>query len=217
MVGTGLFLLLDGLSQFAAADLPKFIAFLSLALLSATWRFKIPGIPVTYSTTFAFVTIGIASFSLAEALLIGCSATLIQCLWKPPEAPSSRKVFFNLAAVAIGIRVAYNPSHVPMTNQLHAAEMLLFAGLLYFVLNTALVSGMIALIEEEQFGPVWRRLAKYSTGFYVLGGLVASAVIVAERSWGWQVALLVVPSLYLTYRVYCLYLRRRGSALASEW
>jgi len=216
VVGTGLFLLWDGLSQFAAADLPQFIAYLALALLSATWRFQIPGIPVTFSTTFAFILIGIANFSLGEALLMGCGATLVQCLWKPPYKLSGRKMFFNIAGVAIGIRVAYNPMHVPLAGGPHyAAWMLSLAAALYFLLNTALVSGMIALLEQEAFGPVWRRLAKYSIAFYVVGGLIASLVIVANRLWGGQIALFVLPLLFVTYRLYRSYLRRRGIALAS--
>lgn len=216
VVGTGLFLLLDGLSQFAAADLPQFIAYLSLALFSATWRFQVPGIPVTFSTTFAFVLMGIANFSLGEALLMCCGATLVQCLWRPPRKLTLRKMYFNIAAVAIGTRIAYNPLHVPLADGLHyGAWMLLLAAALYFLINTALISGMIALLGEEAFGPVWRRLAKYSIVFYVVGGSIAGLVIVANRLWGWQIALFILPLLYVTYRLYRWYLRRRGIAVAS--
>jgi len=146
---------------------------------------------------------------------MGCGATLVQCLWRPDIRPSPRKVLFNIASVAIGITIAYNPSHFALTKDLHnAAGMLTLAAVMYFVLNTALVAGVIALIEEEAFGPVWRRLARYSIVYYVAGGLIASVVIVASRLWGWQVGLFILPALYVTYRLYLTYLRRRGIATA---
>jgi len=121
VVGTGIFLLADGLSQFAPTDVRRFVAYLALALLSGTWKFKVPGISVTFSTTFAFVLIGIANFSLGEALLMGCGATLVQYLWRPTAKRSVRKVFFNVSGVAIGVTVAYNPAHFEMAQGLDKA------------------------------------------------------------------------------------------------
>ncbi len=207
VVGTGIFLLANGLSQFVAKDLPQFFAYFALALLSATWKFKVPGIPVSFSATFAFVLIGIANFSLAEALAMGCTATLVQCLWKARQKRSARKLCFNVAGVAIGISVAY-PAHYELTQGLQKApEMLLLAALLYFVVNTALVSGMVALMENGDFRVVWRRLAGYSLVYYVVGGLIATLTIAANRVWGWQSGLLIVPMLYLTYYAYRAYLQ----------
>jgi len=212
VVGTGIFLLADGLSQFEPTDVGRFVAYLALALISGTWKFKVPGISATFSTTFAFVLIGIANYSLGEALFMGCAATLVQCLWRPIEKRSVRKVFFNVSGVAIGVTVAYNPAHFEMAQALHKAPgMLPLAAFLYFVTNTALVAGMVALLEEEAFRPVWRRLASYALVYYLAGGVVASVIIVANRLWGWQSGLFILPLLYLTYCGYCAYLRSRGA------
>ena len=213
-VGTGLFLLIDGLSQFAANDVPQFVAVLAVAMLSAMWKFKVPGIPVSFSTTFAFVLIGIANFSLGEALVIGCGSTLLQSLWRPIENRATRKVFFNIAGVTIAATFAYNPAHFELSRGLQSAPgMLALAALVYFAMNTALVAGIVSLIEDEPFSQVWRRLAKYSLPYYVAGGLIATVMIVASRLWDWRLGLLVVPVLYLTYRSYCFYLRRRRAVV----
>jgi len=216
VTGTGIFLLVDGLAQFKVQNWPQFLAFLALALVSATLKFKIPQIPVTFSTTFAFVLIGIANFSLGEALTISCTATLVQCLWRPYEKATGRRLFFNVAAACIGMRVAYDPAHFQMTNSFQRAPgMLLLAALVYFAVNTGLVAGMVALVEGADFHSVWKRLAGYVVYYYPVGGLIAAIVIVTNRIWGWQVSLLILPLLYVTYWPYRAFLKSRELAQSS--
>lgn len=216
VTGTGIFLLVDGLSQFQVKDWPQFLAYLAVAVLSATCKFRIPGIPVTFSTTFAFVLIGIANFSLAEALSIGCVATIVQCLWRPQEKASARRLLFNVAAVCLGIRIAYDPAHFHLANSLDKAPGLLpLAALVYFVINTGLIAGMVALVEGLDFRTVWSRLATYVVVYYPIGGLIAATMIFANRTWGWHSGLFIVPLLYLTYLPYRAFFRGRNLRQAS--
>jgi hypothetical protein len=216
VVGTGIFLLVDGLSQFNSLDVRRFIAYLALALVSATWKFKVPGITATFSAGFALVLIGIADFSLGEALVMGCSSILVQTLWRSAQKRPVRKASFNIAGVAIGITLAYNPAHFELARGLQKAPgMLFFAALVYFVANTALVAGMVALMEGEEFRALWRRLTGYGVAYYLAGTLVATAIVAANRLWGWQMGLFILPLLYLTYCGYRAYLRSRGMLTQS--
>jgi hypothetical protein len=211
VVGIGLFLFSNGLTQFSPNDFQQFFAYLALGMLSATWRCKIPGIPVNVSPVFAFVLIGIANYSLGEALVIGCGSTLVQCLWRPGEKRNARKIMFNVATVAIAVSIAYNPSHFILSESLsHASRILPVAALVFFIVNTGLVSGMIALVEHEAFRAVWRNLTHYLIWYYVGGGLLATLIIIGNRLGGWQAGLLITPFLYLAYQYYREYLRRRG-------
>src|ERR1700676_1736884 len=147
VVGIGLFLFSNGLGQFTPADFQQFFAYFALGMLSATWRVKVPGIPVNVSPVFAFVLIGIANYSLGEALMIACGSTLVQCMWRPDEKREPRKIMFNVAAVAIGVTIAYNPAHAMLSQGLdRAPRMLPVAALGFFIVNTGLVSGMGALV-----------------------------------------------------------------------
>lgn len=209
VVGIGIYLLADGLTQFKPEDLQKFIAYLALALIGATWKVKLPGVRATVSTSFAFILIGIANFSLGEAVVLACAATLVQCLWKQRKRWTARKLFFNLGSAAIGVGVAYNPPHFELSKGLHyAPSMLPLAALVFFVVNTGLVSGMIALTEDEPFRAVWRNLMHHLVAYYAVGGLLASLIIIADRLWGWRYGLLILPFLYLVYRYYRAYLLR---------
>lgn len=209
IVGIGIYLFFDGLLQFRCADPQEFFAYLALALLGATLKLRLPRMRANVSTSFAFILIGIANFSLGEAVLIGAMATLVQCLWRPRGKRMARQVFFNLGATVIGVTVAYNPSHYELTQGLHKIpQMLPLAALLYFVTNTGLVSGMIALSEDEPFRAVWRNLTQHLVAYYLVGGCIATLIIVASRLWGWQSGILILPLLYLMYRFYRTYLLR---------
>lgn len=211
VVGIGLFLFSNGLTQFTPTDFQQFFAYFALGMLSATWRVKVPGIPVNVSPVFAFVLIGIANYSLGEALIIACGSTLVQCMWRPADKRNARKILFNIAAVSVGVTIAYNPSHFVLSQGLgHAPRMLPLAALVFFIINTGLVSGMIALVEQEAFRAVWRNLSQHLIWYYVAGGLLATLIIIANRIGGWQAGLLITPFLYLAYQYYREYLRRRG-------
>jgi len=202
--------------QFRSADPQQFCAYLALALLGATLKLRLPRVKANVSTSFAFILIGIANFSLGEAVLMGASATLVQCLWRPRGKRNARQLFFNLGATVIGVTVAYNPFHFELAQGLHKIpEMLPLAALLYFVTNTGLVSGMIALSDDEPFRAVWRNLTQYLIAYYLVGGFIATLIIVASRLWGWQSGILILPLLYVTYRYYRGYLLRTTQSWSS--
>ena len=62
--------------------------------------------------TFLFVLLGVLELSLAETLVIGCTAALVQSLWKTKHRPEAVKVVFNVFSLtANGICVTYFVYH----------------------------------------------------------------------------------------------------------
>lgn len=217
IVGIGIYFFLDGLLQFKSANLQEFLAYLALSLLGATLKLKLPMVRANVSTSFAFILIGIANFSLGEAVVLGAASTLMQCLWRPREKRSARGLFFNLGATVIGVTVAYNPTHFELAQSIQKIpQMLPLAAFLYFVTNTGLVSGMIALSEHKPFRTVWRNLTLPLVAYYLVGVLVAVLVSFACRIWGWQTGILVLPLLYLMYRFYRSHLLRSFSKIGQH-
>jgi hypothetical protein len=214
IVGIGIYLFVEGLTQFRSANVQEFFAYFALALLGATLRVKIPRLRANVSTSFAFILIGIANFSLGEAVVIGCGATLVQCLWGKRRKPTARQLLFNLSATSIGVSVAYNPAHVELAHGvISIPEILPLAAFLYFLANTGLVSGMIALTEDEPFRAVWQNLTREVFAYYLVGGFIATLIILATRLWTWQTGILILPLLYLSYRFYRTHLLRRTQAI----
>src|ERR1700730_9827244 len=95
-------------------DLPRYFSYLLLAVLASTMKVRLPGITGTMSVNFLFILIGIADFTLAETLTMGCVAILVQCIWRTRKRPTVVQVVFNIAALAISIAAAYQVSHFVM-------------------------------------------------------------------------------------------------------
>jgi hypothetical protein len=204
-------MLVSGLAEFASTDFQRFLAYLALAWIGATWRLKIAGVPVTLSPSFAFILIGIAEFSLGEAMLMAIAATLVQCWWRPATKRSRSRTMFNIGAVSIAVMVAYNPTHYFLSLDVRETPtMLLLAALVYFIVNTGLVSAMVALTENTSLTSVWRYLARHTLAYYALGGVIATLTVSVCHMFGWRAGLVVVPLLYLAYHSYRLYLRWKG-------
>ena len=193
-------------------DLPRYFSYLLLAVLASTMKVRLPGITGTMSVNFLFILIGIADFTLAETVTMGCLAILVQCLWRTRTRAKLVQVVFNVGALAISIAAAYQVSH--FTLALARAEslstLLVLAACVFFLSNTLLVSGVLCLIEGKPLKNVWQQCYLWSFPYYLVGSAIAGLVTVSSRSIGWEASLLVLPMMYLVYTFYRLYLERVG-------
>src|SRR6266478_2029891 len=110
------FMVLVGCLVFRAEfpDLPRYFSYLFLAVLASTLKVRLPLITGTMSVNFLFILIGIADFTLAETLTMGCVAIVTQCLWRTKSTPRAVQVVFNVAALSVSIGTAYQVSHFAM-------------------------------------------------------------------------------------------------------
>jgi len=206
------FALLAGCLVFRAEfpDGPRYFSYLLLAVLASTMKVRLPGITGTISVNFLFILIGIADFTLAETLTMGCLAILTQCLWRTKSTPRLVQVAFNVGALSVSIAAAYQVSHFAMA--LARAEslpaMLALAACVFFVSNTLLISGVLCLLEGRPLGKIWQQCYLWSFPYYLVGSAIAGLVTVSSRAIGWQGSLLVLPLMYLVYTFYRLYLER---------
>ncbi len=53
----------------------------------------------TLSVNFLFVLVGVALFSMPEAMLLGVAGTIVQCLWRPRVRPQAIQVAFSACSV----------------------------------------------------------------------------------------------------------------------
>ena len=78
----GLCVTVSELSRWESQDLARFLCYLVLSILASRLKVVLPAITGTLSVLFIFILFGIVELSLPEALLMGCLATLMQCLWQ---------------------------------------------------------------------------------------------------------------------------------------
>jgi hypothetical protein len=168
-------------------------------------KIKLPKLRGTMSVNFLFILIGVAELTITETITLGCIAALIQCLWKPRKRPAVVQVLFNISTLVVSIAISFSVSHalVQGTNLL---VLLAVAVCAYFVLNTGMISLVMSLTEGKSFSAVWRQCYLWSFPYYLVGAAIAAAIVISDRTGGWQRSLLMLPMMYLVYSYYRLYL-----------
>src|ERR1700758_290599 len=83
----------------------KFIAYVAIAIVASRLRVNLPGITGTMSVNFLFLLVGVLEFSMSEAMAIGCTAAVVQCL--NHERPAPVQVIFNVCSTSLAISVTF--------------------------------------------------------------------------------------------------------------
>jgi len=206
----GAFVLLSACQPWHSNDLSKFACYLLIAVLSSTMKVELPGIESTMSVTFLFILLGVIELSLAEALIVGCSAALMQSLWKTKHRPELVKIIFNVLSVTSnGIWLTYHVYHLSVGFLRNSMPLLLLmAGCAYFLSNTVPVAAVIALCARSSMGKIWKETYFWGLPYNLAGAGVAGIISFANHYIGWQNALIFMPIMYVFYRSYQLYLGR---------
>lgn len=177
----------------------RFGIYLFLALLSGTLKIRMPGMRGTYSMLFLFVLIGVAEFSLAETITLACSASVVQTFWRTEEPPRPIHAVFNFANIANSVAAAYLAAHGASAQLL---VRLAIAAVVYYLVNTLLVSGILTLVDARPLLHVWREWFRWSLSYYAVGVVVCAAMLIVDRYLGWEFSLLVLPAMYLEHIFY---------------
>jgi len=204
----------ESLWHWQSEELLKFACYLVIAMLASTMKVRLPGIESTMSVHFLFVLLAVLELSLAETLVIGCAAALLQSLWKAKHRPETIKVIFNvlsMTANAIWLTyVAYHSAARVLKNS--EPLLLLIVACSYFIMNTVPLSVVIALSQRSSLRRIWSETYFWSFPYYLVGAAIVGLVSFCNRYVGWQNALLIVPVMFWIYRSYHLYLGRLEDA-----
>ena len=188
----------------------RFGCYLAIAVLASRMKVRLPGIDGTMSVNFLFVLLGVMEMSLAETLLIGCAAGLAQCLWTPRQQNRLAKIVFNVfGMMANAVAAAYWAYHglgPYLGNRIPLS--LAVAATAYFFANTLLVTTIVVLTEGKSFRAIWEECYFWSFPYYQAGAAVVGMIYYVNKSFGWELSLLITPVIYWIYRSYHLYLGR---------
>ena len=201
------FILLAGCLLFAREfpDLPRYLTYLLLACIASTLKLKLPKIRGTMSINFVFILMGVAQLTVAETITLGCLAALTQSFWKPRKRPTLVQTLFNIATLITSVAVSFVVSHALNQGRNVLVE-LTVAVCTFFVLNTGMVSVVLALVEQQPLRSVWRQCYLWSFPYYLVGAAIACAITLSSRTVGWKSSLLILPMMYMIYSYYRLYL-----------
>src|ERR1035438_3927431 len=153
----GIFVLAHSLWYWHSDDLTRFICYLIIATLASGLKIQLPGIDGTMSVNFLFILLGVLEMSLPETLVVGCTASLAQCLWSARSKTDPAKVLFNVfSMMANAIAISYFAFH-RLEHVLGDSKplLLVITALLFFLANTLPVSVIISLTEGKSPRKVW--------------------------------------------------------------
>ena len=206
----GTWVLVHSLWQWQSTGWSRFFCYLVIALLASSLKIVLPGIDGTMSVNFLFILMGVLEMSLPETLVIGCTASLVQCVWQARKKPDPAKIVFNVfSMMANAIGLSYFAFH-RLEHVLGESTPLLLVvtALVFFLANTLPVSIIISLTEGKSPTKVWSECYFWSFPYYLVGAAVVFLVDFVNKHTGWQTTLLVLPVIYWVYRSYRLYLER---------
>jgi diguanylate cyclase (GGDEF)-like protein/putative nucleotidyltransferase with HDIG domain len=198
------------LSHWQSANLIRLACYLALSLFAARLKATLPGITGSISVLFIFILFAIVELNLAEALVIGCVATLVQCCWKKLYQPSWQHVLFNVCSMAITVVITSHVYYSPLLRwgHLETPVKLVLAAVAFFALNTFPIAAAVAITERKSLRRVWKECYFWAFPYYLTGTLLVAVAAAIDHFVGWQTALLAAPAAYLIYRAYFGYTAR---------
>jgi hypothetical protein len=195
------------------------LAVLVLAALTSRMKVKLPGINGNMSVNLPFLLTAVVSLSAAEAVVVTCVSTAVQC-WPRKDAKfKPQQMAFNLSMMAFASCIAslMFRAHWLRGMQWSSSTLgLALATATLFLGQTAPVAAIVAVSEGKAVGQIWWSLAHLSFPYYVISAGVTTMVQAVSSHLGWGLALAAFPVMYGIHRSYRLYFGRMAQTLRPE-
>lgn len=196
------------------------LAILALAAASSKMKVKLPGINGNMSVNLPFLLVAVLTLSAAEAVLVGCISTAVQC-WPRKHAKFNwQQIIFNLSMMSFATALAALLAH-PQWLRATVPSMGGVAGLLaacaaLFLAQTVPVAAIVGVSEGKPIPGLWKELAQLSFPYYVLSTGITSMVQASGSHLGWGLTLAVFPVMYVIHRSYRLYFSRMVQCMPTQ-
>jgi hypothetical protein len=196
-------------------DLTIFAHCLALALLTSTFKVRLPGMRNSIAASFVLFLIAIAHLNLVETLILTIPCTVLQCLWRPRSKPRAIQVVFSVACTLISTGVAAL-LFFSVDRKGTEVPALVVAATAFFFVNSLLMATVMGLVQSESIGRLWRELHRWAFPYYVGGAFVAALVVIYSRLAGFHQALAMLPLLYAVYLSYDTYVASERQRTAAH-
>jgi hypothetical protein len=170
----------------------------------------------TMSMAYAvdFVALIIEGANLA--MLLGAIGVIIQCTVRVRRKQPIHRAAFSAAAVIIAVQVAgwgWNTLGGSLTNLTMTSTLLplMVCAITYFIVNTSLVVGAIAVTSSVSPARAWNPEFWWSAPAYLAAAMIAGLVALAITNGVFALLPIVASPLYVCYRGY----HRRWSEMAT--
>src|SRR5690242_5072669 len=171
------------LSQWNPHNLTRALCFLAVSAIASALKVALPTITGTMSVNFLFILIGIVELDLPSTLIIGCTGSLIQCLWKSRTKPRAFQVIFNTAAMPISLARSYYVYHSHLSGMPSDTNpvRLGITACVFFLMNTLPVAAAISMTEGKSITKIWYDCYFWCFPYYLGGASIAWILAVLSR------------------------------------
>ncbi len=189
---------------------------LVLSCITSAWKVTLPlslSSGATLSVSYAADLMALLLLGAGPAVIIAVAGAWMQCTFRVKQSYPLYRTGFSMSAeaitmVATGLTYASlggSPGSIDLSS---IAKPLVGAIATYFVVNTSLVGGAIALSSGRSWWHVWHDEFLWSApSFMVAGSAGAIAALIVQQGRHWEALLLLAP-VYLTYRTYEIFVGR---------
>ena len=198
------------------ADPLLFGALLVFACLTSAWKVTLP-IPVTNGSTLsvscAANVMSLLILGPQHAVAIAAAGAWVQCRYRPKRPyPLYRAVFSSAVAaltmVATSLAFAAFGGTTAHADLVALARPLVAGMTAYFLVNTGLIAGAIAVSTGRSVVRVWKNDFLWSAASFMAAGTAgAFGALVVREGEGWKAVVIAAP-IYLVYRSYELFAGR---------
>jgi len=175
--------------------------------VAARLRVKLPGLTGMMSVNLPFILVAVAEMSTAEAMVVGCASTLVQCMPQAHKKFNWVQTLFNFSNMALAVgatRLLYNSAALGSVIKSHPL-LLAIAAAGYFAVNSMPVAIIIALTESKNPVRAWITMFQLSYPYFLASAAVAGVVVAVSAQVGWQVPVVLLPlmlGVFYSYRHY---------------
>jgi hypothetical protein len=180
----------------------RFTGTFLVALFAARLRVSLPRLTGSMSVNLPFILLALSELSLAEALLITGTSTLVQCLWSENSQQKPIKIMFNVGVTLMAAQAAWFTMQATAPN---SGLGLALGALAYLLVNTIPVAAIISLTESGRLFGIWKSILQLTFPYFVLAAGVAGLAKLATQAFAWYIPLLVLPLMFLVQRSFALY------------
>jgi diguanylate cyclase (GGDEF)-like protein/putative nucleotidyltransferase with HDIG domain len=197
-------------TDLATDNVRRTFFYIVAAILASRLKIRLPGIFVTLSMNYVVILAALMNLGRASGMIVGVASALGQCFIHADQRPKWYHLLFNMFAMAFPVMAADLALQSQTLNYVDptGALSLLMASLLYFIMNTVTVAGIISVTSSMGLLTIWRDSYLWTSPQYLVGGLIAGGLHFMNRYLGWPALIVAIPPLYLVYRSYSVYLGR---------
>jgi hypothetical protein len=194
------------------------LAVLVLAAVTSRMKVKLPGINGNMSVNLPFLLTAVVNLSAAEAVVVTCVSTAVQCWPRKSAKFNPQQMAFNVSMMAFATCMASLIFHAnrPGMHWSSSTLGLALATATLFLGQTAPVAAIVAVSEGKAAGQIWWSLAHLSFPYYIVSAGVTTMVQAVSSHLGWGLALAVFPVMYGIHRSYRVYFAGMSEILRPE-